>query len=161
MAELDLPDSVLSLVRFKPIEDTLLAIVRDGLPDIPVTSLIEDEPLRPYFIVVRRVPSFSQWDGDPRFVDIARFSVHVFAADPDGDEKGALISEAVRNVMREAERTQKKIPGVGWVSKIKMMAEPARVTDWATSSGPVQYADLPTGMWRYETQYRIEIRRSL
>ena len=41
-----------------------------------------------------------------------------------------------------------------------MTSAPRRVTDWTTATGSVQYADPPTGVWRYETQYRVGIRQA-
>jgi hypothetical protein len=40
-----------------------------------------------------------------------------------------------------------------------MDTEPTRQSDWATSSGPVQYADLPSGFYRYQTNYTVKMRR--
>jgi hypothetical protein len=35
----------------------------------------------------------------------------------------------------------------------------AHLGDWGPSTGPVQYADLPVGVFRYEAIYDLEIRR--
>jgi hypothetical protein len=153
-----LPPSVLNLVEFSPVEDIMLTILRAGLPDIPVYSLIPEEA-PPAFVLVRRLHGMGQWNGDPRFTDSGRFFVHTFTEDPDGDEKGALLSEAVRVVLRNAWLDHVSVPGRGSVIAIKMLSEPSRKTDWATSSGPVQFADLPTGFWRYESTYEIAIRK--
>ncbi|MCG8926650.1 hypothetical protein [Lentzea sp. CC55] len=155
---IDLPASVLALVELTPIEDICLRILREGLPDVPVVSLIADDAPG-LFILVRRLPALGEWRGDPRFTDQARFSINVFTQDPDGDEKGALVSEAVRVVMRNAWLAHVNYPNLGSVISIRMRGEPSRKPDWATSSGPVQYADLPTGMWRYESTYDLEIRK--
>lgn len=160
MAVVNLPASVLALVELSPIEDVALVILKDGLVDIPSYSLIP-ETVPDDFIVVRRAHGYGLWKGDERFTDWARITVHVLTKDPDGDEKGALLSEAVRVVMRNAWLNNKLIPGRGYVSRIEMRSEPSRVTDWATASGPVQFADLPTGYWRYETTYGISIRKPL
>lgn len=154
----ELPLSVLSLVELSPVEDILLSILREGLPDVPIFSLIpEDAP--PVFLIARRLHGMGQWNGDARFTDSGRFFVHTFTSDPDGDEKGALLSEAVRVVLRDAWLSHKNVPGLGSVISIQMLSEPSRKTDWATASGPVQFADLPTGFWRYETTYEIKIRK--
>ncbi|UZJ23713.1 hypothetical protein RHODO2019_10890 [Rhodococcus antarcticus] len=149
---------MLELVENGPVEDILLAVLREGLPDIEVVSLIADAP-PPTFILVRRLPGLGDWSGDPRFTDFGRFFVNTFTADPDGDEKGALLSEAARVVLRNAWLAHRSYPGLGSITSIRMAIEPSRRTDWATSSGPVQYADLPTGFWRYDTQYQIKVRR--
>lgn len=153
-----LPPSVLALCELSPVEDILLAILREGLPDVPVYSLIPEEA-PPAFVLARRLHGMGSWDGDPRFTDSGRFFVHTFTSDPDGDEKGALLSEAVRVVLRNAWLAHKNLPGLGSIISIKMLSEPSRKTDWATASGPVQFADLPTGFWRYESTYDIKIRK--
>lgn len=158
MENTDLPASALALVELSPIEDILLTILRDGLPDIPVVSLIAEDP-PPIFVLVRRMHGFGNWTGDPRFTDAARFSIHTYTADPNGDEKGALLSEAVRVVLRNAWLDHRQVPGRGSIIKINMTNEPTRVADWATASGPVQYADLPSGFFRYETMYDLSIRK--
>lgn len=153
-----LPQSVLDLVELSPVEDVLLSILREGLPEVPVVSLIPKEAPSA-FVLVRRLHGMGQWSGDPRFTDAGRFFVHTFTEDPDGDEKGAVLSEAVRVVLRNAWLAHKVVPGRGSIISIKMLSEPSRKTDWATASGPVQFADLPTGFWRYETTYEIKIRK--
>lgn len=154
----DLPQSVLDLVENKPVEDMLLAILRAGLPDVPVFSLIPEKPPE-IFILVRRAPGIGDWSGDPRFTDTGRFDVHTYTGDPDGDWKGATLQEAIRVVLRNAWLGKFSSPELGSVIEIQMTSEPGRQTDWATSAGPVQYADLPTGFWRYEATYAIHIRK--
>lgn len=153
-----LPQSVLNLIELSPVEDVLLHILREDLPDVPVVSLIAEDP-PPFFLLVRRLHGFGNWKGDPRFTDAARFTIHTYTADPDGDEKGALLSEAVRVVLRNAWLDHRQVPGRGSIIAIRMTNEPSRVADWATASGPVQYADLPSGYFRYETMYEISIRK--
>lgn len=153
----DLPESVYALIESKPVEDMLLAILREGLPDVEIYSLIpEDAPAN--FVLIRRLSGLGEWDGDPRFTDTGRFIIHTYTADPDGDYKGAVLSEAVRVVLRNAWMAKWSRPDLGSVIEIVMTTEPSRKTDWATSSGPVQYADLPTGYWRYESTYHIHVR---
>lgn len=154
----DLPQSVLDLTELSPIEDFALAILREGLPDVAIVSLIAEAPPE-YFVLVRRMAGMGIWRGDERFTDSGRIAVHVFTSDPDGDEKGALLSEAVRVVFRNASRSNWRDPDLGSVIRIKMVSEPSRKTDWASATGPVQYADLPTGKWRYESAYEIRTRK--
>lgn len=153
-----LPDSVLDLVENRPVEDLLLRILREGLPDIPVVSLIAEHP-PPIFVLARGLPGNGLWHGDQRFVQEGRFYIHTFTSDPDGDWKGAMLSEACRVVLRDAYLTNKGWSDLGYVTEIKLDSEAGRVTDWATSVGPVQYADLPTGYWRYQSIYHIKYRR--
>ncbi|WP_420312549.1 hypothetical protein ACOB87_37950 [Streptomyces sp. YS-B37] len=153
-----LPAHIKALAELSPVEDLMLAILRDGLPGIQVRSLIAKDQTFP-LVLVRRDPSFGNWQGDTRFLDAARVAVHVFCQDPDGDEDAAILSEAVRVVIRDAWLSQKVVPQRGHITRVDLASAPRRVTDWATSTGPVQYADLPTGVWRYEATYDIEIRK--
>jgi hypothetical protein len=153
-----LPASVYDLIENAPVEDVLLALLRRGLPDVPIVSLISEDP-PPFFILVRRLSSLGDWRGDARFVDSGRFAVHCYTQDPDGDMQAAILSEAARVVLRTAWLEHWVFPGLGSVIEIQMLAEPLRRADWATSSGPVQYADLPVGYWRYEAEYSLQVRK--
>ena len=153
-----LPDAVRALAELSPVEDILLAVLRDGLPGVAVNSLIGAHQRFP-LVLARRAPHFGEWQGDTRFLDSADVTVHTFAEDPNGDEDAAILAEAARVVLRNAWLYHRSVPDRGHITRVQMTSAPRRVTDWATASGPVQYADLPTGVWRYETTYRIEIRK--
>ncbi|WAB08718.1 tail terminator [Streptomyces phage Andris] len=153
-----LPPEIKALAELSPVEDLLLAVLRDGLPGISVQSLISKGQTFP-FVLIRRDPSFGSWAGDTRFTDSARVAVHTFCQDPNGDEDAAILSEAVRVVLRNAWLNQRVYPGRGHITRVDLSSSPRRATDWATSAGPVQYADLPTGVWRYEAAYDIAIRK--
>lgn len=160
LPELGLPASILNKVAMHPVEDLVLAILRDELPDLPVRSLIPlDTSDLPFFALVRRVPFVGAWNGDHRFIDHAAIAIHVFTNDPDGDEKGALISEAIRVALWDASHKQVMYPNLGYLLTMRMTTEPTRQTDWATATGPVQYANLPEGTFRYQTNYTLKIRR--
>lgn len=154
---LGLDEDLLDLVKLTPAEGVILAALRAALPDLPCVATIEANPSIP-FVLVRRLAGVGAWQGDPRgFYDVAKIAVHVYAADPDGDVKAAVISEAIRSALFLAWRNHFTCP-FGTVTRLRMDSEPSRRSDWATSSGPVQYADLPTGGWRYEAQYTATIR---
>lgn len=153
-----IPDHIKALVEMTPCEDLVLEILRRGLPGIQVNTLIAADQTFP-LVLVRRAPVSGTWDGDTRFLDSAAISIQTFTEDPDGDEDGAILSEAARVVLRDAWLNQVVVPGKGHFTWVEMTNAPRRVTDWATATGPVQYADLPTGVWRYETGYQIEIRK--
>ncbi|MEU9795063.1 hypothetical protein AB0E27_31510 [Streptomyces sparsogenes] len=153
-----LPPQIKALAELSPVEDLMLAVLRKGLPGIQVQSLIAKNQTFP-LVLARRDPSFGNWSGDTRFLDAARVAVHCFCEDPDGDEDAAILSEAVRVVLRDAWLNQTVYRGLGHITRVDLASAPRRQTDWATSAGPVQYADLPTGVWRYEATYDIEIRK--
>lgn len=154
-----LSDDIKALAERGPVEDIVLLILREGLPGVEVKSLIADDQTFP-FVLVRRVPGLGYNAEDTRFIDSATVKVDCFVPDPDGDEDAAILSEAVRVVLRDAWFAQKVYPGLGHITDFELTSAPRRVTDWATAAGPVQYADLPSGVWRYEAQYRLEIKKS-
>jgi hypothetical protein len=153
-----LPAHIRAMVELSPVEDLLLVLLREALAGVSVQSLIWDDQRFP-MVLVRRQPSFGEWLGDTRFLDSADIVIHTFAPDPDGDEDAALLAEAVRVGLRDAWLGHRVVPQRGHLTRVTMTSAPRRVTDWATATGPVQYADLPTGVWRYETLYRVAIRK--
>ena len=153
-----LPPTLQARVELTPIEDLILGVLRSKVPDFKFQSLIPDLDRVP-FAQVRRLPGMGSYSGDGRFMDTGRFQINVFTKDPDGDQKGALISEGIRVVLREAWLEHWGNESLGYIVKLKLDSEPTRKSDWATSTGPVQYADLPTGHWRYESGYSIRIRK--
>ncbi len=153
-----LPAHIRAMAELSPVEDVLLVLLRQALPGVEVKTLIAAQQRFP-LVLVRRAPHLGQWAGDTRFVDSADIVVHTFAADPDGDQDAAILAEAVRVALRDAWLHHRTAAGLGHVLRVDMTSAPRRATDWATATGPVQYADLPTGVWRYETAYRVTIRR--
>lgn len=155
-----LPPEVYAKAELSPPEDLILAILREDLWNVPIQSLISQSPTFP-FVLVRRSPMYGirDYSGDPRFMDAAGIEIHTFTQDPNGDEDGAILSEAVRVCMRDAWLKHRVVPGRGHITYCEMTAAPRRAPDWATATGPVQYADLPTGVWRYQTEYLVEIRK--
>ncbi len=149
------PD-VLALTEMSPVEDLLLELLPSKLPGVRVQSLIADQQTFP-LVIPRRSPNFGDWAGDPRFLDAARINIHTFCDGLDADEDAALLAEAIRVILRDSVNVV--VPFRGHLVKVDMVSAPRRVTDWATATGPVQYADLPTGVWRYETVYDVVIRK--
>ena len=163
----NIPSYIYDMVEYTPSIDVGLAILRDAFPDLAdgrIVSLLPNKADNLPLILVRDsiddgVPS------DPFGLESAAIEIHVFTQDPtvqealdgarSGEEQAALLSEAIRVAMRDAWLQKRTYPGVASIAKITQIQRPRRVTDWATASGPVQYADLPNGYWRYESAYRI------
>lgn len=152
-----LPDSVLQLVEMTGTEDLILALLRDALPDIACQTLIARGQTFP-FILVRRNGDYGEWDGDPRFLDAAQIDIHVYVAEGVNTHSDAqLLSEAVRVTLRDS--INKVVPGYGYLVKCDMKNSPRYSPDWAPSVGPVQYADLPEGVIRYQSLYDAVARK--
>lgn len=154
----NLPVSVLSIAEQVPAEDMAIAILRAAFPGFQVVSAIRKNQDFPCFFV-RRLPSFLDVAGDVRFVESMDFAIQTFTIDPDGDRDGAILSEAGRIAFRNAWLNHFYDPALGSVVRMEVLAPPRRVSDWATASGPVQYADLPTNVWRYEARYRLLVHK--
>lgn len=147
------------MVELAPVEDVLLPILRDAFPGVQVKTEIDFEQGFP-FILLRSDATWTEYAGDPRFTDIAPVIIHTFCDGANADQDAALLAEAVRVALRDAWLDSRVVPNRGHIAGFTMTSRPRRVTDWATATGPVQYADLPTGVWRYETRYDIEVRKS-
>lgn len=160
LSYLNLPDSIVQLAEMTPLEDVALRVLREAMPDVKIQSLIEFDQaeVERFFILVRRIPGWGTWQGDERFIDYGGLAVHVFAKDPNADEVGAIVSEAVRVALRNNARDRVWYADIGGLLNVELVEEPVRKTDWATSSGPVQFADLPAGYQRYEGRYSLWVR---
>lgn len=156
---MSIPAELYHVAEYLPIEDVLLPMLRPRLHGVPVYSLVPDVDDPFPFVLVRRDHSLQHWRGDSRgFVDQAYVQVDTLTQDPDGDEQGAILSEAVRVAMRDLVRESVTLPSGVSLAEARLLTAPRRVSDWATATGPVQYADLPTGAWRYESSYYVRLR---
>lgn len=150
--------------EFAPVEDLFLGLLKplEGLvPGLKVRTIIESEKTftTPY-VVVRRVPdAFANTGfGDDRFTQRAVVSVQVFCKDPNGDEKGARLSEIIRRFLVTAWLRGQVVVQSGSMSQLVVLAPPYRADDWTPSTSATQGATLPQGVSRYETEYGVVLR---
>lgn len=153
----NLPQSIHDLAEFPALEDVGIAVLRPAL-ELPVRTLIPDQLDVFPFVLVRGNHTAMGWGGQERFVDRGVLAVHTFTDGPEADDDGARLSEAIRVILREAAKRKVRIDDRNHLHRVTMTSRPRRVSDWATSQGPVQYADLPTGVQRYESLYRVTVR---
>lgn len=152
-----LPQEILDLVEMHPVEDLVLALLRKRITSVPVQSQIYDDQTFPAIVIHRGDMIGEWWGGDPRFIDNARLDVFCFVEGVNADEDGALLSEAVRNALRNS--INEVVPGLGYLTQVTMTSPPRNAADWDTATGPVQYADLPTEVVRYSTTYALSVRK--
>lgn len=152
-----LPEEILSLTELKPVEDLVLALLRDKITSVPVQSQIYDDQTFPAIVIHRGDLIGQAWWGDSRFMDNCRLDVFCFVEGINADEEGALLSEAVRVALRDSINIT--VPGYGYLTKVRMTSAPRHAADWDTATGPVQYADLPAEVIRYSTSYALSIRK--
>lgn len=153
-----LPPEVVALVEQSMTEDLVVRILRLGLPSIEVTSEIRRDQTFPV-VEVRRLPTFLGFAGDPRFVESMDVAVNTLCEDPDGDLDAGLLAAACKNLLRDAWLNYFYDETLGSISYFEVLSPPRRIPDWADAAGPVQYADLPSNVWRYEGRYRFAVRK--
>lgn len=157
-----IPASIRNAVQLTPIEDVVLNVLRERHPDIEFYSLIPYDQLgMDGFVLIRRTSGNGYWSGRSQLLDAGQFLVQVYTQDPDGDWRGAMISEGVRASLEAAGKEHRYYPGIGSIVRLRCVEEPVRKTDWVTATGPVQFADLPTGYTRYESRFKITVRPPL
>jgi hypothetical protein len=139
-----------------PVEDLILALIPDKLGGVAVQTKVNDDQTFP-LVLVRSNGSWGTWAGDERFLDAAHLVISTFSEGLNADEDAANLSEAVRVVLRDSKNVV--IPHRGYITDCELVSRPRRVPDWNTSTGPVQYADLPTNVIRWEAEYHVIIRK--
>lgn len=151
-----------SIPVFGHVEDLMLGLLRPFFEgqDVYIASVFEEGMPLPVIVgrQDRKSGAVSHFVSDNRFLMPALLSVDTITGGPDADQDGADLQEAVRICIHEAWLNQTVVPGVGYLSAIENSTKPARVADWATSTGAVQYAQLPRGAVRYESNYRLILR---
>ena len=153
-----LPPEVFSLVEFTPLEDLALTALRAQFTEVPVQSLYAKGQPFP-MILVRRGDDWGRPNNDTRFVQNGQLKVDTLCSGLNADEDAALLGEAVRVALMRSVNVV--FPGIGHITNVDPIDLPRRVPDWATATGPVQYANLPEGVVRYEANYEVIFRRAL
>lgn len=131
--------------------DVLLELLRVDLtfPDVQVMSRIPDEITRYLpLVVIRRIGGDSP---APKFYDIPWINVQCWTDEngPTGDpfRDAADLADDVRRVFWEAWKTQRVVPGLGWIGAIRESTAPQEISD----------VDRPF-LGRYTATYEMRIR---
>lgn len=151
---------------FQPPEDFLLAVFRGLETEIPGLVVVDEVPPDSAFttplLLVRGEngawTSDSYSGNDQRFVRRFIADVQTFTAGLNGDRKGGLLSEIAHQRLRRALVDQTVYAGLGHISSVRINIPAHGVPEWATSTGPNQYATLSKGVYRYEANYGITVR---
>lgn len=150
------------LAVFGPVDDLIRGIFLRFFEGKGVGVHTEFQPnyKAPYVVGrrERRSGLASQTPGDERVAIPAVVLVNTVTGGPDADEQNDYLQEATRLALFQARSEQIVIPGCGVINDITNAVPAARVNDWATSTGVVQYASMPNDLVRYEAIYRLIIR---
>lgn len=151
-----------SYPSFGPVEDLMIGILRPFFAGKGVTVYPEYEEGMQLPAVVpihsRRSGTTPFSGGDIRFTQPAIVEMNTICDGPDSDDLNADLQEACRIALVQAWMKQTVIPSVGSINRIDNSTKATHVSDWATSTGVVQYANLPAGANRYEAVYRLILR---
>ena len=154
---------------FGPVHRLGLGIVRDWFAGVkdegrPVTigsRIPSDLSEKMPFVMVRadrRSGMESAASRDERFLKATKISVETFTTGLNAENDGYDIQESIRLAFWQAWREQKVVDDAGSISQIVASTEAALVSDYATSTGVVQYASLPKGAARTEAIYQVLVR---
>lgn len=147
---------------FGSAEELVLGILREFFKGKGVhVGTLYSPGLEPPVVMVRRERrsgAVGLSDYDDRYVQSSIVSINTITSGVDADELCEELQEACRLAIRQAQQDQTVVPGCGHISLIKSSIMPSRVSDWATSTGVVQYAALPKGWVRYEAVYLLIVR---
>jgi hypothetical protein len=154
--------SPITIPVFGSTDALLMRIFRDFFAgqDIQIGTLFVEDMRTPAIIArrERRSGNGEARNADDRFVEPAVVSINTLTSGLEAEADGAALQEMCRIALRQAQLEQKYFPGLGHISKIENSTSASRVSDWATSTGVVQYATLPKGVARYESVFRLLIR---
>ena len=140
----------------------VLAVLREFFAgqDIQIRSLYSEGISTPAIIAraERRSGTVSHDSADSRYMKPVIISINTLTSGLEAESDGDDLQEMCRVALIEAQRKQKVFPGFGHISNIENSTVASKVSDWATSTGVVQYAALPKGVVRYESIFRLLIR---
>lgn len=140
--------------------DVALEILNRRLPGFVFAGLIYPG-LAPPFALVREAGFEGAWRADRRFVREFFISIETFTEGLESDVESPKIHRAAEDAFTRAFYGNEVLQdGAAWLVDYEL-AEPARrLYDWASATGPVQTADLPTNWTRWHSLHRIGIKRS-
>lgn len=136
-----------------------LDILRRKLPGMNFVSLLTPHVAPPYALV-RETTFLGSFNTDRRFMREYFISIETFTEGLESDVDGPKIHRAVEDVLlRTALGHEPVMNGAGWIEAAELIEPAKRVSDWAASAGPVQFADLPAQWTRHISIHRLTLKR--
>lgn len=109
-------------------------------------------------LVSRRNGAGGFGTASPTYTRVALVELNTITDGVEADDTADKLQEAARKLLFEAWLNQDEYPGVGVINRLDTQVIASRVSDWQTSTGVVQYAELPAGAQRYEAVYSLLLR---
>lgn len=153
---------------FGTTEDLILGLLRPwfaaveaaGGPKVNIYTDYQEGMVPPFVLVMntRRTGIEAYATKEDNWARSAVLEVNTVCDGTEAERDAADLQESVRHCLIEAQANQTVVPNVGVINQITTPVMATRQTDWASASGPVQYAKLPHGQTRYEGRYRLIMR---
>lgn len=143
------------------VRDWLEGVTHDGVPITVGSRIPADMSDKLPFVMVRadrRSGGQTRQSGDERFLRSSLLSIETFTVGVNAENDGYALQESIRLALWQAWRDQVTVPDAGSISTIISSSDAALVSDYATSTGVVQYASLPKNAARTEQIFQIFIR---
>lgn len=145
----------------KIVRDWLDGITHDGVPITIGSRIPENMSDALPFVMVRsdrRSGGQTRRSGDERFIRSSLLSIETFTVGVNAENDGYGLQESIRLGLWQAWRDQVSVPDAGSISQLISSSDAALVSDYATSTGVVQYASLPKNAARTEQIFQVFVR---
>lgn len=140
--------------------DVALDILRRRLPGVDFITLLTPH-VAPPFVLIREVGFEGSFTTDRRFRREYFISIETFTEGLESDVEAPKFHRAAEDAFtRVALGNEPVLDGAGWITGYETVEPSRRLYDWASATGPVQTADLPTNWTRHHSLHRIELKRS-
>lgn len=142
--------------------DHFALVEKAGGPYVQIASSYQQNMQTPLVLAIntRRTGLDAYGNNDEMFMRSAIMEINTVTDGIDAETDGIQIHESVKQALVTARLKQTHYPGLGILNDVSSPLTATRQTDWATSTGPVQYSKLPEGAVRYEARYKMIIRPS-
>lgn len=145
----------------KIIRDWFAGMEVDGRPITIGSRIPADMSDSIPFIMVRaekRSGKETTRSNDERFLRASQLSIETFTSGVNAENDGYDIQESCRLAIWNAWSEQIVVPDAGSIASVIRTSGAALVSDYATSTGVVQYASLPKAAARTEASFELMIR---
>lgn len=148
------------LLVYRILVNHFALVEQAGGPFVQVTSSYEQAMQTPVVLAIntRRTGLDAYGNRDEMWLRSAIMEINVVTDGVDAETDAIQIHESVKQALVIAWRNQTYYPNLGILNTLSSPLTATRQTDWATSTGPVQYSKLPEGTVRYEARYKMIIR---
>lgn len=148
------------LLVYRILVNHFALVEQAGGPFVQVASSYEQNMQTPVVLAIntRRTGLDAYGNNDEAFLRSAIMEINVVTDGLNAESDAVQIHESVKQAFIISQRQQIHYPELGILNTVSSPLTATRQTDWATSTGPVQYSKLPEGTVRYEARYKMIIR---